>query len=38
MERLETKLVSGEVFTALFELELSGRIRQLPGKNYVRCF
>ncbi len=38
MERLETRLVSGEVFTALFELELSGRIRQLPGKNYVRCF
>lgn len=38
MERLETKLVSGEVFTALFELELSGRVKQLPGKNYVRCF
>ena len=38
MERLESRLVSGEVFTALFELELSGRIRQLPGKNYVRCF
>ncbi len=38
MERLESKMVSGEVFTALFELELSGRVKQLPGKNYVRCF
>jgi DNA processing protein len=25
------------VFTALFELEMAGRIRQLPGKNYVRA-
>jgi DNA processing protein len=24
------------VFTALFELEMAGRVRQLPGKNYVR--
>lgn len=38
MEKLEPELSSSEVFTALFELELSGRIRQLPGKNYVRCF
>ncbi len=38
MERLESKMVSGEVFTALFELELSGRVKQMPGKNYVRCF
>ncbi len=36
LERLETQLTSSEVFTALFELELTGRIRQLPGKNYVR--
>ena len=36
LERLETQLTSAEVFTALFELELTGRIRQLPGKNYVR--
>ncbi len=34
--RLETQLTSSEVFTALFELEMAGRIRQLPGKNYVR--
>ncbi len=36
MERLEGDLASGEVFTALFELELTGRVRQMPGKNYVR--
>ena len=36
LELLETKLTSAEVFTALFELEITGRIRQLPGKNYVR--
>lgn len=35
LERLERDLASGEVFTALFELELAGRIRQMPGKNYV---
>jgi DNA processing protein len=32
------QLTSSEVFTALFELELAGRIRSLPGKNYVRSF
>jgi len=37
MERLESRMVSGEIFTALFELELAGRIRQMPGKNYLRC-
>ena len=36
LEILETQLTSSEVFTALFELEMAGRIRQLPGKNYVR--
>jgi DNA processing protein len=36
LEALETQLTSSEVFTALFELEMAGRIRQLPGKNYVR--
>jgi len=36
LEALETQLTSSEVFTALFELEITGRIRQLPGKNYVR--
>lgn len=36
LELLETQLTSSEVFTALFELEMAGRIRCLPGKNYVR--
>lgn len=36
LEVLETQLTSSEVFTALFELEMAGRIRSLPGKNYVR--
>ncbi len=36
LELLETQLTSSEVFTALFELEMTGRIRSLPGKNYVR--
>jgi len=36
LEKLETQLTSSEVFTALFELEMSGRVRCLPGKNYVR--
>jgi DNA processing protein len=36
LEQLETQLTSSEVFTALFELEMAGRVRQLPGKNYVR--
>jgi len=36
LEKLETQLTSSEVFMALFELEITGRIRQLPGKNYVR--
>ncbi len=36
LDLLETQLTSSEVFTALFELEMAGRVRQLPGKNYVR--
>lgn len=36
LELLDTQLTSSEVFTALFELEMAGRVRQLPGKNYVR--
>ena len=38
IEGLETRLGSAEIFTALFELELRGRVKQFPGKNYVRCF
>jgi DNA processing protein len=36
LDLVEMQLTSSEVFTALFELEMAGRIRQLPGKNYVR--
>jgi DNA processing protein len=36
LELLETQLTSSEVFTALFELEMAGRVRSLPGKNYVK--
>jgi DNA processing protein len=36
LEKLESELNSSEVFMALFELEQTGRIRQLPGKNYVK--
>jgi DNA processing protein len=38
MEKLESELSSSEIFTALFELELSGRVKQLPGRNYVKSF
>ena len=38
LDKVETQLTSSEVFTGLFELELAGRIRSLPGKNYVRSF
>ncbi len=38
MEQLEGEFTSPEVFTALFELELAGKIRQLPGKHFVRTF
>jgi DNA processing protein len=38
MEKLEPQLSSSEVFAALFELELAGKIKQLPGKNFVRTF
>jgi DNA processing protein len=36
LDLVETQLTSSEVFTALFELEITGRVRSLPGKNYVR--
>ncbi|MEO6828753.1 MAG: DNA-processing protein DprA [Acidobacteriaceae bacterium] len=38
VEQLEGKLSSSEIFTALFELELAGHVRAMPGKNYVRTF
>ena len=38
VERLETEMSSSEIFAAMFELELSGKVRQLPGKNFVKAF
>ncbi|MGA8153853.1 MAG: DNA-processing protein DprA [Terriglobales bacterium] len=38
VERLETTLSSSEIFAALFELELAGKVKQLPGKNFVKSF
>jgi DNA processing protein len=38
VERLEQDMSSSEIFVALFELELAGKVRQLPGKNFVRSF
>jgi DNA processing protein len=38
VEKLENELSSSEIFAALFELELAGKVRQLPGKNYVKSF
>jgi DNA processing protein len=38
IEALEQQMGSAEIFSALFELELRGRVKQMPGKNYVRCF
>jgi DNA processing protein len=36
VERLCAHLSSSEIFAALFELELSGRVKALPGKYYVK--
>jgi DNA processing protein len=38
VEKLETEMSSSEIFAALFELELTGRVRQMPGKNFVKTF
>jgi DNA processing protein len=38
VERLENSLSSSEIFAALFELELAGKVRQMPGKNFVKSF
>lgn len=36
VDRLENKLTAPEILALLFDLELTGKVRQLPGKNYVR--
>jgi DNA processing protein len=38
VELLEEELSASEIFAALFELELNGKVRQLPGKNFVKSF
>jgi DNA processing protein len=38
VEKLENEISSSEIFAALFELELSGKVRQMPGKNFVKSF
>ena len=38
IEKLEAELSSSEIFAALFELELAGKVKQLPGKNFVKSF
>jgi DNA processing protein len=38
VERLEPVVSSSEIFAALFELELAGKVKQLPGKNFVKSF
>ncbi len=29
---------SWEIFAALFELELGGKVKQMSGKNFVKSF
>jgi DNA processing protein len=36
VEKVEPEISSSELFSILFELELAGRIKQLPGKNFVK--
>ena len=38
VELLELQLSSSEIFAALFELELAGKVKQMPGKNFVKSF
>jgi len=38
IEKLESEMSSSEIFAALFELELTGKVKQMPGKNFVKSF
>lgn len=38
IEALDPDVSSSEIFAALFELELTGKIRQMPGKYFVKTF
>jgi DNA processing protein len=36
IEKLASGMSSSEIFAALFELELNGKVTQMPGKNFVK--
>jgi DNA processing protein len=36
VEKLGSELSSSEIFAALFELELNGKVRQMPGKEFCK--
>jgi DNA processing protein len=38
VDSLEREMSSSEIFAALFELELNGKVKQMPGKNFVKSF
>jgi DNA processing protein len=38
VEKLKQEMSSSEIFAALFELELTGKVRQVPGRNFVKSF
>jgi DNA processing protein len=38
VELLELDMSSSEIFAALFELELAGKVKQMPEKNFVKSF
>jgi DNA processing protein len=38
VERLELDLSSSEIFAALFGLEPAGKVKQMPGKDFVKSF
>ena len=38
VEKLETELSSSEIFAALFDWELAGKVRQMPGKHFENSF
>ena len=38
VEKLVGEISSAEIFAALFELELSSKIKQMPGKYFVKAF
>jgi DNA processing protein len=35
---MEPDMPSSEIFAALFDLELAGKVKRMPGKNFVKGF